>query len=159
MESNSGAPEPSGEHVGDVQPRRRLDDDGSVLDRPASTLMVVIDGFDSVAPTKRHRKVLDQVSWVITDTLRSTDALYRHGEAGFCVVMAQTPEHEALGAANRLCANVEAMPLLADAGVTVTVGVAVGSEADLDDSIARAGQAVSNSEEPNRVIRADDRSN
>ena len=117
--------------------------------------MVVVDGFDSIEPTKRHRKVLDQVSWVITDTMRSTDAVYRHGVAGFCIVMAQTPEGEALNAADRLRVNVESMPLLADAGVTVSVGVAVGSEADLDESIARAGQAVSDSQEANRVIRAD----
>ncbi len=117
--------------------------------------MVQIDGFDSIGPMKRHRKVLDQVSWVITDTMRNTDAVYRHGEIGFCVVMAQTPEREALEAANRLRGNVESMPLLADVGVTVTIGVAVGSEADLDDSIARAEQAVSNSHEANQVIRAD----
>lgn len=156
MASNSQGPDATEERANGVaQQRRRLDDGEPILDRPASTLMVVIDGFDSVEPKKRHRKVLDQVSWVITDTMRSTDAVYRHGEFGFCVVMAQTPESEALAAANRLCVNVESMPLLADAGVTVTVGVAVGSEAELDESIARAKQAVSNSHEANRVVRAD----
>ena len=155
MESNSPAPEPTGADSGDVPPSRRVDDGGSEGDRPASTLMVQIDGFDSVEPSKRHRKVLDQVSWVITDTMRHTDAVFRHGEIGFCVIMAQTPEEEALEAATRLRRNVESMPLLANAGVTVTIGVAVGSEAELDESIARAAQAISTSNEANRVIRAD----
>ena len=74
----------------------------------------------------------------------------------FCVVMAETSEDEAMAAADRLRANVESMPLLADAGVTVTVGVAVGSEADLAASIARAERAVSSAHAANRVIWADD---
>lgn len=155
MSSNSRGAEHDGEPVADV-PSRRLHDGEPALDRPASTLMVEIDGFDSIAQTKRRRKVLDQVSWVITDTMRRTDAVYRHGDAGFCVVMAETPETEALGAANRLRSNVESMPLLAEAGVTVTVGVAAGSEADLDESIARAEKALSEHRDANRVIRAAD---
>lgn len=155
MEPDSRAADPNGHEVEDV-PSRRLDDGGPAVVRPASTLMVKIDGFESIAQAKRQRKILDQVSWVITDTMRRTDAVYRHGEAGFCVVMAQTPESEALGAANRLRSNVESMPLLAEAGVTVTVGVAAGSEADLEYSIARAEQAISAPDDVNQVIRAAD---
>jgi GGDEF domain-containing protein len=140
----------------DTQHRRRLDAPGPIEEHPASTLVIAIDGFESVEPKKRRRKAHDQVSWVITDTMRSSDAVYLHGEAGFCVVMAQTSEGEALGAANRLRANVETMPLLAEAGVTVTVGVAVGSETDLNASIARAERAISTPHVTNRVIRADD---
>lgn len=137
-------------------PARRHHDGPLAAEVPASTLIVEIDGFDSFEPNKRRRKILDQVSWVITDTMRRTDAVYRHGEDWFCVVMAQTPEAEALGAADRLRVNVESMPLLADEGVTVTVAVAAGSEADLDWSIARAEDAIAGPHEANRVIRAND---
>lgn len=157
MTADSGPEDRNGNHVDDV-PARRRGDGQPAIGRPASTLMVEIDGFDAIERPKRRRKVLDQVSWVITDTMRGTDAVYRHGESGFCVVMAQTPESEALGAANRLRSNVEVMPLLAEAGITVTIGVAAGSEADLDVSIARAESAISSRDEANSVIRADDRS-
>ena len=130
-----------------------------MVDRPASTLVVAIDGFDSITSGRRRRKIVDQVSWVITDTMRSTDAVYRCGESEFCVVMAQTPENEALGAADRLRSNVASMPLLAESGITVTVGVAVGREADLDWSIARAEHAISASADANSVIRAPDLAN
>lgn len=158
MTSQSGADGDHGDSV-DEMPSRRHGDGSPTIDRPASTLMVEIDGFEAIDSKKRRRKVVDQVTWVITDTMRSTDAVYRHGESGFCVVMAQTPESEALGAADRLRSNVELMPLLAEAGVTVTVGVAVGSEADLDWSIARAEQAISSPHAANSVIRADDFAN
>ena len=154
--SHRGSFEPGNVVTDELQSRRRLDGGHPDLEHPASTLMIGIDGFDSVESKKRRRKVLDQVSWVITDTMRSTDAVYRHGDAGFCVVMAETPENEALGAAGRLRANVEMMPLLAEAGVTVTVGVAAGSEADLATSIARAEAAISHRSETNSVIRAGD---
>ena len=142
--------------IDELQSRRRLDGGKPDLEHPASTLMIDIDGFDSVESKKRRRKVIDQVSWVITDTMRGTDAVYRHSDHGFCVVMAETPENEALGAANRLRTNVEMMPLLAEAGVTVTVGVAAGSEADLATSIARAERAIEGRSEANSVIRAAD---
>ncbi len=153
MAFKSAGGEPNGEVPGYV-PARRHHDATPAVELPASTLVVEIDGFDSFEPVKRRRKILDQVSWVITDTMRRTDAVYRHGEDWFCVVMAQTPEAEALGAADRLRENVESMPLLADDGVTVTVAVAAGSEADLDWSIARAEDAISGPHDANRVIRA-----
>jgi diguanylate cyclase (GGDEF)-like protein len=157
MQSSSRGAESNQAQVADsAQSRRRLDAAGPVEEHPASTLMIGIDGIDSVDSKKRRQKVVDQVSWVITDAMRSTDAVYLHGEAGFCVVMAETSEDEAMAAADRLRANVESMPLLADAGVTVTVGVAVGSEADLAASIARAERAVSSAQAANRVIWADD---
>lgn len=157
MGSESSESESNEQGIDDC-PSRRLDDGGPVVDRPASTLMVKIDGFESVGQAKRRRKIIDQVSWVIIDTLRSSDAVYRHGDAGFCVVMAKTPENEALAAADRLRSNVESMPLLAEAGVTVAVGVAVGSEADLPRSIARAEAAIMNGHVANRVVRAEDAS-
>jgi len=100
--------------------------------------------------------VLEQVSWVASDTLRSTDAVYRIGDSGFCAVLANTPEFEAIRAANRVRDNVKLMPLLADAGITVTVAVAVGGDDDLAATIARAEQAVSEPHASNQVIRADD---
>lgn len=134
--------------------RRRHDGSSAVPSVPASTLMIEIDGFDSIKRARRRTKILDQVSWVIADTLRSTDAVYRHGESGFCAVLANTPEHEAFGAAKRVRADVESMPLLADAGVTVTVTVAAGGDDDLGDTIERAERAMSGTQGSNQVIRA-----
>lgn len=134
--------------------RRRLDQPDVVPTVPASTLMIEIDGFESVSRARRRKKILDQVSWVVSDTLRSTDTVLRHGDAGFCAVLANTPEDEALGAAKRVRANVELMPLLRDAGVTVTVGVAAGGDDDLADTIERAERAMSSTSGSNQVIRA-----
>ena len=131
--------------------RRRLDglDPDDV---PASTLMIEVDGVVSVRRARRRARILDQVAWVISDTLRVSDAVFRHSDAGFCAVLAATPDDEALAAANRISANVASMPLLADAGITLSVGVASGSGSNLADTIARAEAAVATASDSNRVV-------
>ncbi len=122
--------------------------------RPASILWVQVAGHESLSSERRRNKALEQVSWVITYTVRSSDAVYRVGDSGFCVVMTRTPESDAMKAAERLRGNVECMPLLADVGVTVSVGVAVGSEQDLMGSIKRAEESTLGAEPGNQVLRA-----
>lgn len=139
----------------DASRMRRRHDSGTLEAVPASTLMIEVDGFEAVRRARRRNKILDQVSWVASDTLRSTDAVYRYGDSSFCAVLANTPEHEAIGAANRVRANVESMPLLAEAGITVTVGVAAGGDDELAATIARAELAVFAPHESNQVIRAE----
>ena len=81
--------------------RRHHDGVDGADPHPASTLMIMVDGFEAVARARKRAKVLDQVSWVIVDTLRRTDMVYRNGESGFCAVLANTPEDQAFRSEER----------------------------------------------------------
>ena len=134
--------------------RRHLD--GSDSDRiPAATLMIEVDGIDRFPRKKRREKILDQVAWVIGDTIRGTDTVFRHGEDGFMVVLTHTAEAAAMAAADRIRTNVSIMPLLREEGVTVSIAVAPGTDDDLAGSIERAERAIGHATENNQIVRAE----
>ncbi|MFK8023875.1 MAG: diguanylate cyclase [Ilumatobacter sp.] len=148
MDSKNSAAQPGG------GPRRRRSDQSGAEPLPASTLMVEIDRFEEVVRRRRRKRVLQQVLWVIGDTIRSTDAVFLNRESSFCVVLASTPEDEALAAADRIRANVGLMSSLDGHGVTVSIGVAVGGSGELSDTISRAQAALADNAERDLVIYA-----
>lgn len=115
-------------------------------DQPTATLMIDVDDFTAYNGKKGNAsgdRVLERVSWVIMATVRTTDVVYRHGPASFCVLLPATTDDDALAVADRIRANVQQMPLLAESHVTVSVGVATGSGRDLATTIERADAALS----------------
>ena len=130
--------------------RRQFDADIAAgldtADLPTATLLIVVDDFDSFTGKKgvvSGDQVLERVSWVIMATVRTTDVVYRHARDAFCVLLPATSDVNSLTVADRIRVNVERMPLLAESRVTVSVGVATGSGADLAATIQRADDALS----------------
>jgi len=129
--------------------RRQLDADVAAgldtSDQPTATLLISVDDFPAYTGKKgvaSGDQVLERVSWVIMATVRTTDVVYRHARESFCVLLPATTDADALAAAGRIRGNVERMPLLAESRVTVSVGVATGSGADLASTIRRADEAL-----------------
>lgn len=125
--------------------RRQLDADiAAGVDssgRPTATLMVDVDGFEDF-DGRNGNQVLERVAWVIMATVRTTDVVYRHEASTFCVLLPSTSDSDAATVAERIRGNVVKMPLLAEYGVTVTVGVAVGPSDDVRDAVDRATNAL-----------------
>ena len=129
--------------------RRQLDVDiASGVDtsgRSTATLMIDVDRFESFDGRKGNAKgdqVLERVAWVIMATVRTTDVVYRHEASTFCVLLPATSDTDATIVAERIRGNVAKMPLLAEYGVSVTVGVAVGPSGDVREAVERAIQAL-----------------
>lgn len=129
--------------------RRQLDVDiANGVDtsgRSTATLMIEVDRFDTYDGRKGNAKgdqVLERVAWVIMATVRTTDVVYRHQPSTFCVLLPSTSDDDAAVVADRVRGNVAKMPLLAEYGVTVTVGVAVGPSDDIGDAVDRATKAL-----------------
>ena len=125
-------------------------------DRWTATLVIGVDdfsGFERQVPASGDQ-VLERISWVIMATVRTTDVVYRHTHSSFCVLLPATSDGDAVAVAERIRTNVERMPLLADSGVTVSVGVATGPGAELESIVGRAGDALSSGARsgPNRVF-------
>lgn len=129
--------------------RRQLDVDiAAGVDtsgRSTATLMIEVDRFDTFDGRKGNVKgdqVLERVAWVIMATVRTTDVVYRHQQSTFCVLLPATSDTDAAIVADRVRSNVAKMPLLAEYGVTVSVGVAVGPSDDVRDAVDRATRAL-----------------
>lgn len=129
--------------------RRQLDVDiAAGIDtsgHSTATLMIEVDEFASYNGKNGNAKgdqVLERVAWVIMATVRTTDVVYRHEASTFCVLLPSTPDDDAIAVADRIRANVAKMPLLADCGVSISVGVASGPADDVRDAVDRAVQAL-----------------
>ncbi|MFK7917133.1 MAG: GGDEF domain-containing protein [Ilumatobacter sp.] len=141
--------------------RRQLDADVAagidMSDQPTATLMIDVDAFAGFTGKKGSvsgDQVLERVSWVIMATVRTTDVVYRHGASSFCVLLPATRDEDAVAVADRIRANVQQMPLLAESHVTVSVGVATGSGQQLAQTIERAEGALTegSTSGPNQVF-------
>ena len=109
-----------------------------------ATLMIDVDDFERYG--KRGEvsadQVLERVAWVVMATVRTSDIVYRHRHASFCVLLPATADEDATTVAERIRSNIESTPLLTESRVTVSVGVAVGDSHEVSDTVSRADAAV-----------------
>lgn len=109
-----------------------------------ATLMIDIDEFDRYP--KRGEvtadQILERVAWVVMATVRTSDIVYRHARATFCVLLPATTDGDAGIVAERIRSNIESTPLLVDFDVTVSVGVAVGESEHVGETVERANAAL-----------------
>ena len=129
--------------------RRQLDADiAAGVDtsgHSTATLMINVDEFSSFDGKKGNAKgdqVLERVAWVIMATVRTTDVVYRHEASTFCVLLPSTSDDDAVAVADRISANVARMPLLAECGVSISVGVSSGPANDVQHAVDRAVSAL-----------------
>lgn len=110
-----------------------------------ATLMIDIDDFEQFSGkrgTPSGDKILERVAWVVMATVRTTDIVYRHREASFCVLLPATSDEHAVIVAERIRSNIESTPLLTDSNVTVSVGVAIGASEQVTNTVHRADAAL-----------------
>jgi len=113
---------------------------------PTATLQIDIDGFERYGKRRGEvsaDQVLERVACVVMATVRTTDVVYRHWHASFCVLLPATTSVDARTVAERIRSNIESTPLLAETNVTVSVGVAVGGDSEpVSETAHRAGAAL-----------------
>ena len=140
--------------------RRQLDADIARGVDPSglstATLMIDVDDFDRYGrkgPMSADL-VLERVAWVVMATVRTSDIVYRHRTSSFCVLLPATEDADALVVAERIRSNIESTPLLSDAAVTVSVGVAIGRSAEIGATVERADAALGDGSRQggNRVV-------
>ncbi|WP_420453265.1 GGDEF domain-containing protein [Ilumatobacter sp.] len=132
-----------------VLDRRQFDRDLATgidpTEGPTASLWIDVDHFAN--HVRRHGAgttdaVLERISWVVMATVRSTDIVYRARHSTFCVLLPATTDDAAWKVASRIRRNVERIPELADAEVTVSIGLAVGASHDLATTVERADRAL-----------------
>lgn len=77
--------------------------------RPASLLLLDLDGFKAVNDTHGHRvgdQVLQAVGALILRHVRAADIPCRYGGDEFAVILPDTPPHIAAGVAERICEDI-----------------------------------------------------
>jgi diguanylate cyclase (GGDEF)-like protein len=128
--------------------RRQLDIDlaAGVDSSGLSTATLLIDVDDFERYGKRGEvsadQVLERVAWVVMATVRTSDIVYRHRHASFCVLLPATTDVDATTVAERIRSNIESTPLLVGSNVTVSVGVAVGGSEQVSETVDRADAAL-----------------
>lgn len=100
-------------------------------DRPLVLLVIDIDHFKQINDAWGHAAgdmVLQRVSELIHESLRSSDILARYGGEEFAVLLPETVETEALTVAERICSTVAngviALPAPERVYVSVSIGLA-----------------------------------
>ncbi|MFV0421657.1 diguanylate cyclase [Oleidesulfovibrio sp.] len=115
--------------------------------RPLSCVMLDIDHFKSINDTFGHAagdKVLQVISSTMQQAVRPSDTLGRIGGEEFIILMPETQAEQAVHAAERLRATIEAEPIEIGPGqpmqtVTVSIGVAeLDHQSGTMDSLTRA---------------------
>jgi two-component system, cell cycle response regulator len=100
--------------------------------RPLSLIMIDIDHFKKVNDTYGHQKgdsVLQTVSGIINDNVRSTDFACRYGGEEIAVILSETSLDNAALTAEKLRALVESKVIEIE-GIKVTVSLGVSTYAD-----------------------------
>lgn len=120
-------------------------------DHGLSLFMLDIDHFKSINDTYGHKAgdiVLQQLSQILRDTLRTVDVIGRIGGEEFVVLMPETDLPQALEVAERLREIVAATDVMANEGLvlhfTVSIGVVAlkGKDVNLDTLLNRADRAL-----------------
>ena len=108
----------------------------------AGVALCDIDHFKDLNDSAGHQagdRALQVVAQALQSALRRGDTLYRLGGDEFAALLAVRDENDALAAAHRMREAVAE----SDAGVTVSVGVAVSAASESDDSlVGRADRAL-----------------
>ena len=106
-------------------PRRVVD--ALAAGRPISLILVDIDGFKAINDHHGHSvgdEVLRVVGNKLTETMRSSDSIYRYGGDEFVVLSEGLAHESALAVAERLRRTVENYSTSERARVTISIGVA-----------------------------------
>lgn len=134
--------------------------------RDLSFLMLDIDHFKRFNDTYGHLsgdRVLREVADVVSGSVRSIDQVFRYGGEEICVLLPETPSHQALVVAERIRLGVAALNLTGENGQTlgrVTVSLGVASfpheATEAHELIARADEALyqAKGQGRNRVVLA-----
>lgn len=112
-------------------------------------LMLDVDRFKSVNDTCGHLagdRLLGAIGGALQRDLRAEDQLGRFGGEEFCVWLPRADAAAAAGVAERLRAAVAALRVPSDDGhllsATVSIGIALGDVASLDELLTRADRAL-----------------
>jgi two-component system cell cycle response regulator len=112
--------------------------------KPVSVVMVDVDHFKAVNDTYGHDagdEVLRSVAQRIIGNIRSFDMAARLGGEEFVVVMPDTPQEDALAAAERLRARIADSPIASVGGrsiaITASLGVAASVRGDTSQTILK----------------------
>jgi diguanylate cyclase (GGDEF)-like protein len=117
--------------------------------KPLSVLMIDLDHFKQINDTRGH-DIGDQALQKVTATckrlVRSQDIFSRFGGEEFVLAMPETPLHDAVMVAERLCREIEALNNEFD-GITITASIGVADTTaenglTLDALLARADEAM-----------------
>ncbi|HEY0518932.1 MAG TPA: GGDEF domain-containing protein [Ilumatobacteraceae bacterium] len=137
--------------------RRRLERDLAIEaangDTPVAVIMVDVDHFKRINDEHGHGagdQALRAVADVLRREVRVGDVVYRYGGEEFCVLLAQTTTTEAAQVAERIRFSVSRIALAVDEPVTVSIGVALGKGAHVDQTMLRADEALFKSKDAGR---------
>jgi diguanylate cyclase (GGDEF)-like protein len=137
--------------------RRRLDRDLAVEaangDTPLAVIMVDVDHFERINDEHGHDagdQALRAVADVMRQEVRTGDVVYRYGGEEFCVLLAKTTTTEAAQVAERIRFAVSRIALAVDEPMTVSIGVALGNGAHVDQTMLRADEALYKSKDGGR---------
>lgn len=111
---------------------------------PVSLLIIDIDHFKRVNDEHGHKAgdaVLQALVALLRRRARAVDLLFRMGGEEFVLLLPDTPEDDAVTAAEDLRRAVEEAPLLPGRNVTVSVGVGAARPDDTVDSWIKATDA------------------
>ena len=119
---------------------------------PPSLLMIDVDHFKAINDQHGHLAgdaCLKSLAALLAQSMRSVDLAARFGGEEFVVLLPETPEAQALVAAERMRSKVQAQPIgiggdAPPVPITISVGVAsaAGPAPTLDEMLARADAAV-----------------
>jgi diguanylate cyclase (GGDEF)-like protein/PAS domain S-box-containing protein len=97
--------------------------------KPLCLLMLDIDHFKKINDTHGHKAgdvVLQKLSSILQETLRTADVVGRIGGEEFAILLPETELNEAVEAAERLRKIVAASPVILEAGLPVLFTVSIG---------------------------------
>ncbi len=132
-----------------VANRRRFERDLEAfalpVDGPTALLMVDVDGFSEI--NERHGRrvgdnVLFELAAVLASNVRSQDVVYRYGGEEFCLLLRGATPDEARLIAERVIESAHTIELPDGDRVTVSVGVAAGEAASLQETFEWADRAL-----------------
>jgi len=137
--------------------RRRLDNDlmacSATEGQPVAVLMVDVDNFKLVNDLQGHSagdRVLRHVGALLPQHVRPQDVVYRYGGEEFCVLLPNATEADAICVAERIRQSTSALRIPGLEPVTVSVGVAIGTGADVVQTLERADSAMYNAKRDGR---------
>jgi diguanylate cyclase (GGDEF)-like protein len=131
-----------------VANRRRLDRDLAAHAKgtgPTAVIMVDVDHFKQINDRYGHQigdDVLRSVGNVLSDYVRHDDVVYRYGGEEFCILLPDATQEDARSIGDRIVTAARSIQLPDGTHVTVSVGVADGTAADVAGTLESADRAL-----------------
>ena len=107
--------------------------------------MIDVDNFKAINDGHGHQlgdKVLRKIGTMLGLHIREDDVVYRYGGEEFCILLPGASDADAELAASRIVQAARQIMLPDGSTVTVSVGVANGSTADVMSTLELADQAM-----------------